>query len=283
MRLKINRVTKRYGKKTVLDNFSLDIDNGVYGLLGPNGAGKSTLMGIITGLITPDSGYVKYSDDEGRSLSESLGYLPQYQSFYGSFTAREMLMYLAELKNFHCENMRDYVYGLLGSVNLADSAEKKIRTFSGGMKQRLGIAQTLIGNPGILIFDEPTAGLDPKERIRFRNIISSLGKDRIVILATHIVTDVAYIAKEVVLMNSGKLIFSGSQQELSKKCIGKVWVSRCSGDDITGLMSEYRISNIIAEENDFSVRVISDTKPFENAVAAAPSLDDVCLYYFGEM
>ena len=283
MKLEINEVTKRYGKKAVLNNFSLEIDNGVYGLLGPNGAGKSTLIGIITGLISPDSGKVKFMDDRGRTLSESLGFLPQYQNFYGSFTASEMLMYIAELKGFHTDNIKSYIDSLLESVNLAKSANKKLRTFSGGMKQRLGIAQALIGDPGIVIFDEPTAGLDPKERIRFRNIISSLGKDRIIILATHIVTDIAYIAKEVVLINEGKLILSGSQKAVAEKCKGKVWACKCSSDQISELMSEYRISNIIAEENDFSVRIISDEKPVENALSVVPSLDDVCLYYFGEM
>ncbi len=283
MHLEIEGITKSYGKKTVLDSFSLTAESGVYGLLGPNGAGKSTLIGIITGLISPDCGTVKYSDEDNRSICEALGYLPQYQSFYGSFTAEEMLMYMAELKNYHTKNIKEYVYGLLESVNLADVAKKKIRTFSGGMKQRLGIAQTLIGDPGIVIFDEPTAGLDPKERIRFRNIVASLGKDRIVILATHIVTDVAYIAKKVVLINQGQLLFNASQSEITKQIKGKVWTYKCRSEDIAEMMSEYRISNIIAEEQDFSVRIISDKKPFEGAAAAIPNLDDVCLYYFGEI
>lgn len=283
MRLEIEGITKSYGKKNVLDSFSLNVEKGVYGLLGPNGAGKSTLIGIITGLISPDSGSIKYTDDESRSICEALGYLPQYQSFYGSFTAEEMLMYMAELKNYHPENTNEYIYGLLESVNLSDARKKKIRTFSGGMKQRLGIAQALIGNPGLVIFDEPTAGLDPKERIRFRNIISSLGKDRIVILATHIVTDVAYIAKKVVLLNQGKLLFSAEQHEITEQIRGRVWVCKCGSGDITEMMSKYRISNIIAEEEEYSVRIISDKKPFESAVTAVPNLDDVCLYYFGEI
>lgn len=283
MRLEIDGITKSYGKNTVLNSFSLSVGCGVYGLLGPNGAGKSTLIGIITGLIAPDSGNVKYTDNKGRSISEALGFLPQYQSFYGNFTAREMLIYMAELKNFHPSNVNDYVNNLLQAVNLQDCGKKKIRTFSGGMKQRLGIAQALIGDPGIVIFDEPTAGLDPKERIRFRNIISSLGKEKIVILATHIVTDIAYIAKEVILINKGNLLFKAPQNEITESIKGKVWVIKCSGEEITTMMSEYRISNIAAEENGFSVRLISEEKPFENAVNAAPTLDDVCLYYFGEM
>lgn len=283
MQLEISGITKCYGKKQVIDNFSLTVENGVCGLLGPNGAGKTTLMGIITGLITADKGYVRYIDDNGRSLAAALGYLPQYQNFYGNFTAKEMLMYFIELKDYCCENIDKYVFELLESVNLADVSEKKIKTFSGGMKQRLGIAQALIGDPGIVIFDEPTAGLDPKERIRFRNIVSSIGKDRIVILATHIVTDVAYIASKVVLLDKGTLIFSGNQKELVDKCRGKVWELNCRSEDIPELMNKYKISNIIADEENFSVRIVSDMKPFKTATHTVPSLDDVCLYYFGEM
>ena len=223
MLLEIKSVSKSYGKNKALDNFSLTLTNGVYGLLGPNGAGKSTLISIITGLIFPDSGIVKYTDSENNILGNTLGFLPQYQSFYSNFTAEEMLLYMMCLKDFNTQNPKKYVMELLEQVNLQDSCRKKIRTFSGGMKQRLGIAQALIGNPNVIIFDEPTAGLDPKERIRFRNIISSLGKDKIIILSTHIVTDVAYVAKVIILIDKGKLIYAEPQNKIIQKVLGKVW------------------------------------------------------------
>lgn len=283
MLLEIKSVSKSYGKNKALDNFSLTLTNGVYGLLGPNGAGKSTLISIITGLIIPDSGNVNYTDSENNILGNTLGFLPQYQSFYGNFTAEEMLLYMMCLKDFNTQNPKKYVLELLEQVNLQDSCRKKIRTFSGGMKQRLGIAQALIGNPNVIIFDEPTAGLDPKERIRFRNIISSLGKDKIVILSTHIVTDVAYIAKEIILIDKGKLIYAETQNKIIQKVIGKVWSYKCNENDVISIMNNYRVSNVLADEEGFILRIISDEKPFETAVSAAPNLDDVCLYCFGEV
>lgn len=283
MLLEIKAVSKSYGKKKALDEFTLTLTNGVYGLLGPNGAGKSTLISIITGLICPDSGSVKYTDSKNNVLGNTLGFLPQYQSFYGNFTAEEMLLYMICLKNFKIENPKKYVEELLEQVNLQDSRRKKIRAFSGGMKQRLGIAQALIGNPNVIIFDEPTAGLDPKERIRFRNIISSLGKDKIIILSTHIVTDISYVAKEIILIDKGKLIYAEPQNKITEKVIGKVWSYKFNENEIISIMNNYRVSNVLADENGFLLRIISDEQPFENAVAIIPNLDDVCLYCFGEI
>lgn len=283
MVLEIKNISKKYGKKKALDDFSLTLTNGVYGLLGPNGAGKSTLISIITGLIYPDSGSVKYTDSKNNILGNTLGFLPQYQSFYGNFTAEEMLMYMMCLKDFSPDNPKKYVTELLEQVNLQDSRRKKIRAFSGGMKQRLGIAQALIGNPNVIIFDEPTAGLDPKERIRFRNIISSLGKDKIVILSTHIVTDVAYIAKEIILIDKGKLIYAAPQSKITENVSGKVWSYKCHESEIINIMNNFRVSNVLADENGFVLRIISDEKPFESASAVIPNLDDVCLYCFGEI
>ncbi len=151
------------------------------------------------------------------------------------------------------------------------------------MKQRLGIAQALIGNPNVIIFDEPTAGLDPKERIRFRNIISSLGKDKIIILSTHIVTDVAYVAKEIILIDKGKLIYAEPQNKIIQKVIGKVWSYKCNENDVISIMNNYRVSNVLADEEGFILRIISDKNPFETAVSVTPNLDDVCLYCFGEV
>lgn len=283
MQLEIENISKSYGKKKVLDNFSLSLQCGVYGFLGPNGAGKSTLIGIITGLINPNAGKVIYRDENNQKLKDTLGYLPQYQNFYGNFTAEEMLLYIMSLKKYQPDNSRKYIDELLEKVNLYDCRHKKLRTFSGGMKQRLGIAQTLIGNPNVIIFDEPTAGLDPKERIRFRNIISSLGKDKIVILATHIVTDVAYIAKEVVLIDKGKLLYAAPQNVITKTVQGKVWEYKCIGDSIIEIMNNYRVSNVSPDDDGFKLRIISESKPFKTAVTVVPDLEDVCLYCFGEM
>lgn len=283
MELIIDSVTKQYKDKKALDRFSLKMTAGVYGLLGPNGAGKSTLIGVITGLVKQDSGSVSYKSKSGLPLCARLGYLPQYQSFYKNYTAEEFLRYIMALKGIKTENSKSYCRRLLEQVNLADCGGKKIGAFSGGMKQRLGIAQALVGEPEVLIFDEPTAGLDPKERIRFRNLISSLGSDRIVILATHIVSDIAYIAKEVVLINNGRLIDIGTQSQITSKLKGKVWEYACDSDSVIELMNAHPVSNVIAEGNLCRVRLICEHKPFENAVDVSPNLDDVCLYSFGEI
>ena len=283
MTLSIKNITKTYGKKHALNNFSLDLEPGVYGLLGPNGAGKSTLIGVITGLVKPDSGTVVYTDDDGNSLQKKLGYLPQYQSFYKNYSAVEFLKYMCALKNFKPENPNRYCQELLDMVNLSDVGKKHIGAFSGGMKQRLGIAQALIGEPGVLIFDEPTAGLDPKERVRFRNIISSLGSNRIVILATHIVSDIAYISNKVVLMSNGEIIDVGTENEIISKVGNKVWECEVPSSEVIGVMNKYKVSNVVARAKKCSIKLICDEKPFPDAVPAAPDLEDVCLYEFGEM
>ena len=207
MRLEIDGITKSYGKNTVLNSFSLSVGCGVYGLLGPNGAGKSTLIGIITGLIAPDSGNVKYTDSKGRSISEALGFLPQYQSFYGNFTAREMLIYMAELKNFHPSNVNDYVNNLLQAVNLQDCGKKKIRTFSGGMKQRLGIAQAIMEKPKLLILDEPFNGLDKEGVEQMRTYFLELKKQGVtILLSSHTSEDIKLLCDTVTEMEKGKIV-----------------------------------------------------------------------------
>ena len=283
MKLSIKNVTKTYGKKCALNNFTLDFSAGVYGLLGPNGAGKSTLINIITGLVKPDNGAVFYSDESGSKLHEKLGYLPQYQSFYKNYSAPEFLKYMCALKNYKPDNLKKYCGELLDLVNLSDVGNKKIGAFSGGMKQRLGIAQALIGKPSVLIFDEPTAGLDPKERVRFRNIISSLGSDRIVILATHIVSDISYIANEIILLNQGKIRDFGTEKEIIEKVSGKVWECEIDSDKVLETMNKFKVSNVISHAEKCRIKLVCDEKPFENAAPAEPDLEDVCLYEFGEL
>ena len=283
MELIIDSVTKNYKDKKALDCFSLRMTAGVYGLLGPNGAGKSTLIGIITGLVKQDSGSITYINESGSPLCTRLGYLPQYQSFYKNYTAEEFLLYIMALKGIKTDKGKDYCRNLLAQVNLENCGGKKIGAFSGGMKQRLGIAQALVGEPDVLIFDEPTAGINPRERIRFRNLISSLGSDRIVILATHIVSDIAYIAKEVVLINNGRLLDCGTQDHITSKLNGKVWEYTCSSDTVIEIMNAYPVSNVISEGDLCKVRLICEKKPFEIATGVSPNLDDVCLYSFGEI
>lgn len=281
MKLEIKDICKSYKGKQVLCSVSHTFTPGVYGLLGPNGAGKTTLINIITGLIACDSGTLHHSEFTNE-YRNSIGYLPQNQEYYPNFTGLEFLLYMIALKKYKCEKPKDYAMKLLKDVNLDEVANKKIKTYSGGMKQRIGIAQALLGEPELLIFDEPTAGLDPEERIRFRNILSFISSNRIVIISTHIVSDVAYIAKEIVMLNKGELILSGTQKSIVETLDGKVWEYSCPEEDVLAVMKELRVSSIVAAENSCLLRIVSDTQPFSNAVGASANLEDACLYFFNE-
>ena len=287
MELKLSGITKSYTKgkkrKNALEDFSLTMTEGVYGLLGPNGAGKSTLINIITGIISRDSGSIAFDDNGNSDFVSHLGFMPQGMDFYRNFTAKDYIKYIMALKKFSTDNDNEYALDILTRVNLRNDADKKIGAFSGGMKQRLGIAQAIVGNPKILIFDEPTAGLDAKERIRFRNVISSLAADKIVILATHIVTDIAYVAKTVVLMDSGKIIGTGTQDELCGAVKGKVWECRVKPDEVMDYMSKMRVSNAVSDGEYYTLRIISEECPVKSAEQVQPTLEDVCIYHFGDM
>lgn len=290
MKLKIKEVSKSYKDKKVLSSVSFTLEEGVYGLVGPNGAGKTTLMNIIVGLLKADGGDVLFKSDENSDNNkwvdlpiEYIGFLPQYPMFYRNFTAKEFLHYMAVLKDYKTKDIDKYIDELLKLVNLDDEKNKKIGSFSGGMKQRLGIAQAIINEPEILIFDEPTAGLDPRERIRFRNIISSIAKDKIVILATHIVTDISFIAKEVILLKNGLLVRKGTQEYLENEIYGKVWETKTASEDIINYMSNFKVSNVVNEKDGYNIRVVNDEKPNSDAVEVEPTLEDVCLYYFDEV
>lgn len=215
MELVINRLSKQYKNKIAADRISVTLHKGVYGLLGANGAGKTTLMRIICGILKPDSGTVSFdgidvSQEEYRSV---LGYLPQDFGYYPEFTGKDFLLYMADLKGLEKPLAKRKADELLTLVSLQNVAKKKIKTYSGGMKQRLGIAQALLNEPKLLILDEPTAGLDPKERVRFRNLIETLGKESIVLLSTHIVSDIEHIADEILMMKEGRLIYCGKWDE----------------------------------------------------------------------
>lgn len=284
MLLEIKNVSKRYPKTLALDQFSAELTSGLYGLLGPNGAGKTTLISIITTLLSPSSGTVLYNGKPvgGRDYMKIIGYLPQYPRFYKDFTAQEFLLYMAAMKGLDAKSAPTRVAELLEQVNLSEHKNKKIGAFSGGMRQRLGIAQAILNDPEILILDEPTAGLDPKERVRFRNIISKLSSDRIIILATHIVSDVECVAKEVILLKEGKLLHKASPLSLQTAMTGKVWSMQVDESEMEQYMERYVIANAAAEEGKYSLRIISDDKPHKEAVPESPRLEDVYLYYFGE-
>ena len=258
MQLTLEHITKSYTKgkkrKNALEDFTLTLTEGVYGLLGPNGAGKSTLINIITGIIGKDSGSIAFSDGGDNSFLSHLGFMPQGMDFYRNFTAKDYIKYIMALKKYSPDNADEYALSVLDRVNLHSDADKKIGAFSGGMKQRLGIAQAIVGEPKVLIFDEPTAGLDAKERIRFRNVISSLAADKIVILATHIVTD-----------------------------SGKVWEITAESDKVMEYMSRMRVSNAVSDGSKYTLRIVSDNLPEQGAKTVQPTLEDVCIYYFGDM
>ena len=286
MELTIDNISKRYGKQYALRDFSVTLQDGVYGLLGPNGAGKTTLINVILGILGADKGKILLDGVEVNKLGNDyynlLGYLPQYPQFYKNFTGREFLDYMCALKGLDKEKSKVKKDQLLQMVHLEDDGYKKIGAYSGGMRQRLGIAQALINNPSILILDEPTAGLDPKERIRFRNIISKLSKDRIVLLATHIVSDVEYIAKEVLLVSEGSLISKGTTKELTQKLKGNIWELMTDEENASVMLGKNLVGNIVPIKGGYQLRVISPDKPDETAIQVEPTLEDVFLDYFGE-
>lgn len=217
MELSIDRLTKQYQNKIAVDRISLRLNTGIYGLLGANGAGKTTLMRMVCGILKPTSGTITFdgidvSEERYRSM---LGYLPQDFGYYPEFTGEDFLLYMAALKGMRKPQARRKTVELLKLVSLHDVAKKKIKTYSGGMKQRLGIAQALLNQPKLLVLDEPTAGLDSKERVRFRDLIKDLGKDSIVLLSTHIVSDIEHIADDILMMKSGQLIYQGKWTDKS--------------------------------------------------------------------
>ena len=274
MELQIQNLTKRYGEKVALDHVSCTLQDGVYGLLGANGAGKSTLMNIISQNLVPDSGTIRL-EPEGDIL-RTLGYMPQQQALYEDFSARSFLYYMAGLKKIKSPGKE--IEHLLEVVNLQDAAHKRMGSYSGGMKQRVLLAQALLGNPSILLLDEPTAGLDPRERIRIRNFISEFSRDKIVLLATHVVSDIEYIASQVILLSSGKTIGIHTTGEWLDSIEGKVCECLVSEEEISQYQQQYQISNIFRESGGISLRIISDMPP-ENAKPVKPMLEDVYLYY----
>lgn len=265
MILNITNLTKQYGKLTALHNFSYEFTSGVYGLLGPNGAGKSTLMNIITDNLRATSGIVEFDGKDtiemGADFRKILGFMPQQQGIYPNFTLERFLYYMAALKGMKKSEAKADIERLLNLVNLQDSRSKRLGGFSGGMKQRALIAQAMLGNPKIIILDEPTAGLDPKERIRIRNLIAEIAFEKIVIIATHVVSDIEFIAKEVLLLKKGEIIDSGKPHELCEKINGNVFEIVSTENNLLEISNEYKVGNISKDEKNIYVRVISEDPP----------------------
>lgn len=282
MSIEIKNITKYYGKKAALNDVSINLEQGIYGLLGANGAGKSTLLNIITTSLAATNGTVLWNGEDIRNKKSGylnkLGYMPQTPRFYKNYTAEEFLKYIAALKKVKT-GLNEKIDELLEFVNLSDSKKAKIGTFSGGMLQRMGIAQALINDPEVLILDEPTAGLDPKERIRFRNLVSSVSKDRIIILATHIVPDIEYIANRVIILDSGNVVRNENPAELCREIDDCVWSVELDENQAMEMMSTEKVSNVLGENGRYFLRVISKTPPHQTAKQVQPTLEDVFLFH----
>ena len=285
MELKTIELTKKFGSKTAVNHLNVTLTNGVYGLLGANGAGKTTFMRLLCNIQTPTSGKIVLNGKNIVGLDEKyrglLGYLPQHFGYYPDFTALDFLLYISALKGLNEKNAKKKSKELLEAVGLSAESKHKIKTFSGGMKQRLGIAQAMLGDPHILILDEPTAGLDPKERVRFRNLISAFAKNRIVILSTHIVSDAEFIAEEIIMMKSGQIVHFGKPQEITAEIDGQVWECAVPSAYAETYAAKFNTSNLRnTDKGETILRIISERPPMENAVRVQPNLEDLYLFYF---
>jgi len=285
MELEIKHLSKRFKDKKAVDNVCLTLTPGVWGLLGANGAGKTTLMRMIADILTPTGGTVCYNGADIRKMGKAyrnlFGFLPQDFGYSRDFTVKDYLEYVAALKDIRAGKTVKKINHLLEILSLSDVKNKKIEKLSGGMKRRVGIAQAMLNDPEILVMDEPTAGLDPGERVRFRNFISEFSHDRIVLISTHIVSDIEYIAARNAIMKAGKIVDAGTTDELVKEIEGKVWTCTVSAEDLAGYEMRLRIINQRSEGNgQVSVRYLSETPEIEGAVYAEPRLEDLYLWYF---
>ena len=285
-KLEMINVTKSYKHKNANENINLVLETGVYGLLGPNGAGKSTLMKQIVTVTNPTSGKILYNGKDIKSLDDEyraiVGYLPQDFDAYKNFKAKDFLMYMAALKGMDKETSKKRVDELLKLVGLSEVSNKLVSKFSGGMKRRVGIAQALLNNPKVLILDEPTAGLDPQERTRFRNLLSQIGRDTIVILSTHIISDIESVAKETIMIKDGKVLLQGTHREILKDMEGKVYSLDTNDENLVSeIQNKYKVVSINRGIENISIRFISETKPiYENIKLIEPKFEDLYMFYF---
>lgn len=285
MEIVINNLSKSYGEKSALKDVSVTIRSGMYGLLGRNGAGKTSLMRILATLSVPSSGEISMNDipiKETAKIREIVGYLPQDFSFYRNMSVYGAMDYLGLLSNIPDKVRKERISALLEQVNLKENMRTKVKALSGGMKRRLGIAQALLHNPQILIVDEPTAGLDPEERIRFRNLLSEFAEDRIVILSTHISSDVESSCENIGVLDNGRMIWCGGTEELVKQAEGKVYLISAAKKKDKLIKEKYTVLNIIASGSGTQYRVLSDTPPEEKHILQDPTLEDGYMYLLSQ-
>ena len=293
MELFFCNISKSYSYNLALYNFTVSLQPGIYALLGPNGSGKSTLMNIITDNLKADSGEITYTSVDGVTenvlkmgvrFREKLGFMPQYPGLYPNFTVERFMWYMAALKGLPKEKAKKDIPEILAAVELDDVPKRKIGALSGGMKQRLTLAQAVLGDPEILILDEPTAGLDPKQRIAIRNYISKIAFNKIVIIATHVVSDIEFIARDIIMLKKGVIVDNAPPHELTKKIEGKVWNVPCLESEVQSMQDTFRVTNIARddESGNVSLRVLSAEKPSEDSKIVTPTLEDYYLYVFGD-
>lgn len=284
--LVVNNVTKTYGKFVALENINLEFTNGIYALLAPNGAGKTTLIKMLTTLIFPTKGEIIYDGSDIVSLDEEyrgiIGYLPQEFGYYKNYTPTKFLLYLSALKGIPKKKAKKRIDELLKLVALEEVANKKMKGFSGGMIQRVGIAQALLNDPKILILDEPTAGLDPKERVRFRNLLSDLSRERIVIISTHIVSDIEFIANEVIMIKDHKVLYKDIIKNICDKINGKVYETEIDFKDAREFREKYISLSEKQEDGKMLIRFISEGEVNPIWKKVTPNLEDVFLYEYNE-
>ncbi len=285
MELYLDHISKKYKDKTAVDDVTLRITPGVWGLLGANGAGKTTLMRMIAGIMRPTAGQVEYDGlpigELGAAYRDRFGYLPQEFGFYPEFTVKDYLYYVAALKGLKKREARRKTEELLAQMMLTEVRNKKIVKLSGGMKRRVGIAQALLNEPEILVLDEPTSGLDPGERVRFRNLLSEFAQDRIVLISTHIVSDVEYIAMQNAIMKDGRIIARGTTEELIRQVDGKVWSGRIPESRLLEYERRLRIVNLKNEEGgQISLRYLAEAPQIEGSISVPPRMEDLYLWLF---
>lgn len=284
MELNLERITKSYKKQFTLQDISCQMNTGIYGLVGPNGAGKTTLLRILATILQPDKGRILIDGQDVSRHEEAyrslIGYLPQKLGYYKHYSVTKFLQYISALKGLSNEETDTQITKLLHEFNLTQHANHKIKTLSEGVKQRIGIAQALLNDPKLLILDEPTLNLDPKERINFGNNLARLSTDRIILLSTHIISDIAYIAKEIILLDQGKIRASATPKQLLKDITQKVWEAHIASEKLQEIQHSYNVTDIRNANDLMKVRIISDKKPHLDCNQAEAELDDLYMYYF---
>ncbi len=280
-KIEIKDLSKNFGKKQALKHVNLEVNQGMFGLLGPNGAGKTTLMKVITTLSKKSSGEVKLCGipvEQCKKVRQIIGYLPQDFSMYGNMGAYEALDYLAVLSGMNKKERVIKVPEMLEKVNLGEQHKTKVKAMSGGMRRRLGIAQAIIHNPKIIVVDEPTAGLDPEERVRFRNLLCEIAKDRIVILSTHIVGDIEATCENIAVLNQGEILFRGKVSQLLEAVKGKVYTIEVSTLELPNIQEKFLVTGILTNGSTANIKIIAKELPIKDAKPANPDVEDAYMY-----